>query len=1122
MHIVIPYKRTELKIPDGLSPEEVRELVETNWDNIRERVDEPEVLEPGIPEPITAEPVSTAVAPDTWRPKEAPSFRQGPVTGLEIASQLTETKPPSIGKRIKEKLFGPSKLYFPDYEPTTAIGIAEAERLEYVKKIAAPSTAKVVTSLLPMAMAGGVIGWPAALVTHASQIQIAAVSVSSMLKGMGAWMGVTELLNLGTAAVREDIDYKFGAGKGLPDVLGVKGGYVKTWLDVAEFIGKVTATSKGAGAATAIGGVPKFLVKAPWFKALTDREKGLLTLNVWRRIQRGENKVKIFKGIPDIMKSKEGRATYFREQGELAQAPGGEGGTLSMGLFPLPWFKGKPAGWSVSEEAAKGAIYKGELNLKPFIKFAWKKHKVKIRDSWDAEENIGLVREFMSTDFKATTGSPWPGMPAAAGKPGGPVEKLYGLIDEIGVKKAGQKLIGEYHAELQKRVAKAEKVLQAGTGEQAWISAKREFKGAMPKVDYEPLRPYFSMQEQTYMYDKIRGYRDRLFTRMHAEEALTMILDGKALRSGNRMRALSKIFGPEIAKAVQRRRPIHEKVTEQVLDVLNAPRAIMTSGDISATLRQGIFLVTRHPVIASRAFKAQIKALLSEDAAIVVDKSLDLGRFALLREQSGLYRAPLLYGGESLAARPEPFMSNLAGKLPIVKQSERAYITFTNKLRADAFDYIVNKWEGTGKIEADYKSLAHFMNVATGRGHLGEWGETGGAVLNALFFSPRFFASRFQIPWALVSGTPAVRKYAAGTIASYVGTGLTVLGLAKLGGANVELNPKSSDFGKMVIGRTRYDYWAGYAQIARYVTQIATNERKPIVSGEIYEIPEGRMDTFIKWGRSKTSPPIGMLWDFLSKETFRGEEFTPRSLKRLWEEGTTVEKLFDNPFWTKMMFLSVQDIVSAIRFQGLDGGFVTKAGGILPVFGSAVLGIGVDTYEREKYEEAFEKKASLAQGYYGRDWEDLSPEAQETINAHHPEIKTLKREEKFESREIGRDPYLRRTIKESEDAARKVKENLEPRFQEELNKIFFTISGLSRTLGEWRLTKERFDFYQQLTTSYLNENLAKLIGSSRWQGWDDDEKTDEVKGAVSDAKGKAKVVIEETARREMQKPVETP
>ena len=70
-----------------------------------------------------------------------------------------------------------------------------------------------------------------------------------------------------------------------------------------------------------------------------------------------------------------------------------------------------------------------------------------------------------------------------------------------------------------------------------------------------------------------------------------------------------------------------------------------------------------------------------------------------------------------------------------------------------------------------------------------------------------------------------VRKEAARDLVAFLGIGASVLGLAKMAGAEIETEPTSSDFGKIKIGNTRYDIWAGFQQFARFGATL-TEHRK--------------------------------------------------------------------------------------------------------------------------------------------------------------------------------------------------------------------------------------------------------------------------------------------------------
>jgi hypothetical protein len=136
--------------------------------------------------------------------------------------------------------------------------------------------------------------------------------------------------------------------------------------------------------------------------------------------------------------------------------------------------------------------------------------------------------------------------------------------------------------------------------------------------------------------------------------------------------------------------------------------------------------------------------------------------------------------------------------------------------------------------------LANVINHFTGRADLpafpdGPGAEKATAVLNGAFFSPRFTISRFQSVedalGVIKSHDSLAAREAPSDMVKFVGAGLSILALAKLAGAKVEDDPRSSGFGKMRVGDTTVELWGGMQPIGRYTAQLITGQSKP-VSGE--------------------------------------------------------------------------------------------------------------------------------------------------------------------------------------------------------------------------------------------------------------------------------------------------
>ncbi len=565
--------------------------------------------------------------------------------------------------------------------------------------------------------------------------------------------------------------------------------------------------------------------------------------------------------------------------------------------------------------ALKGTVEKSELS------YIEKQEDSLIRLSYDTWKKEG---------WKLPKAEP--GMPEAAAKPlaplpkevpSTPTEKLIKLVKSAKpARKATEQL---KHEELTRRVGIAAKALEEGEGAKAFEISKGALKGTLPEADF-----YVDLEaagiKQTDINDLFNmiNHKQSLqyFQKLNTAESLQKILNGQIPTEGE-LTLLEDMFGSDLIKAVLDKRTAWQKTVPIIEEVMNIPRTLETMADLSATLRQGVVLAAGQPVQFGQALVKEAKAVFSAKNARLVDEAIRQLPHADLAAKSKLYLAPLGQVAPRVSAREEAFMGRILEKVPglgsIVRASERAYVTFLNVLRANTFEYYAKAWEGTGKSVADYEKLASFINHATGRGDLPSWARSSGAVLNATFFSPRYITSRLQLPLDLFTTTPAVRKVVARNLAAFVGAGMGIVALAKLGGAGTEESPISSDFGKIKIGNTRYDFWGGFLPYVRLVGQLITGKREVTKTGEVVEI--NRKDIIDTFTRSKLGPIPGLVWDLAEARTFIGEELTAENAPKILLE--------------KLLPMFITDIVDAIRDTGLLGGAIA-----LP----SILGVGVQTY----------------------------------------------------------------------------------------------------------------------------------------------------------------------------------
>jgi hypothetical protein len=521
-------------------------------------------------------------------------------------------------------------------------------------------------------------------------------------------------------------------------------------------------------------------------------------------------------------------------------------------------------------------------------------------------------------------------------------------------------------------VEAANRALATGKIKGKPITAKqRGLFEAIARGDVEPTERVTGVVAEAFTQEEVTNFiniarfspaLDReLFTRGNIIESLIGSLEKKGILFGRlptpgELKNLERVYGPEFARELQKLRPFGERFWRLTLDALNIPRSFLAAFDLSFPFRQGVFAFARHPKEFFGNLPAMLRAAKNPDfaeqmvAAIKNDRTLietaeGFRPLNELMEESKLF-LPDISGTEAFEARAEEFLSTLAHRIPGVGFSERGFIAYGDKLRADIFRNTLQSWARQAKPATadEIADLGILFNVLTGRGNLPpELAKS----LSFGFFAPRFAASRPQLFLAAtvnnlpgarrvtgtVLGVPGqttrVARLATQELVTSVGAGLTILALVKMSGAgDVELNPLSSDFGKIKIGKTRIDFWGGARPWATVIARMITGKRKTATG---FVVPQSTLDTLVGFGRSKLAPPAALLIDVSVGETAIGEEV-----------GTAGDIL------NRTLPLAIQDIKDAVEQEGATIGLLSTA---------AFLGVGFQTYETpgEKKKRAFEE-----------------------------------------------------------------------------------------------------------------------------------------------------------------------
>lgn len=352
----------------------------------------------------------------------------------------------------------------------------------------------------------------------------------------------------------------------------------------------------------------------------------------------------------------------------------------------------------------------------------------------------------------------------------------------------------------------------------------------------------------------------------------------------------------DIRAAIRNLQPMTTR--QKIGEGFNFLRTMKATSDLSATLRQSLALSARRPVTAVKVFGRSLKAFGSTYKAEQIDRAIRAHPNHYLREKAGLFLAE--FEGVRLTAREEMFMSNWAHKIPgygrLVKASDRHMVSHINLMRASAFDQFMDAVPNATTKEM--KAWADFVNVASGRGNLsvGKAGE----ALSAVLFAPRFAWSRVEYPFMLKKhwSNPRVRKEIAKDQVAMAGLFASTLTLASLAGAEVELNPRGSDFGKIKVGDTRYDIAAGFLQPMRYLLRFPARGLDVMgVTGK--HLPESEkkflpMDDILRLISYKAAPSV-TLTDALirGKFSFGGGEVTPVNVAYRGFSPIVAEAIYD-------------------------------------------------------------------------------------------------------------------------------------------------------------------------------------------------------------------------------------
>ena len=407
------------------------------------------------------------------------------------------------------------------------------------------------------------------------------------------------------------------------------------------------------------------------------------------------------------------------------------------------------------------------------------------------------------------------------------------------------------------------------------------------------------------------------------------------------------------------------------IETLLGSKAIKASLDLSAMLRQGVLVGGAHPKIAMKAFGKQLEGWKSKQGYDDLMENLANSHNASWHEDGGLAVTDTLtkseeqFTGHFVEKLNLHNLPGVAGKVgakisearigpvPIgkaldlgdaVAASSRAYSALLNYMRVHVFDTVWDNLPDNAKTTERAKALSGLINASTGRGVLPARLGSNNKILNTIFFAPRYVVSRPEFVYR--AGKLAVTdKYLRGEALKqltgyFAATGtLMALGVAAYeasdgkAGWQVDMNPKSGNFGNMKIGPVSFDPWGGFSQIAKLAIQASTAEKYSGNSGTNRDLSR-----FLKYGPAKE--PVGRF--------VRGKLSPVASLYTSLQSGRDFDgnKISTNPIGL------LSDLAEPLSFSEMRKSWLEYDLKTALMTVPGYLGMGVNVQPKDNYEIA--------------------------------------------------------------------------------------------------------------------------------------------------------------------------
>lgn len=405
------------------------------------------------------------------------------------------------------------------------------------------------------------------------------------------------------------------------------------------------------------------------------------------------------------------------------------------------------------------------------------------------------------------------------------------------------------------------------------------------------------------------------------------------------------------------------KALETVLSVAGNLKSIKASFDVSFLRQLQTVALAGEKTSFFDAMKAGYKIFFGKEgwadtlmADLLTRPNALAGRYSQFGVEVGIKEE----------AFPESWVSKIVdktGMINLFRRSEEAFNVSIQTARADLFDAMWEATNGDVKLLKD-QQVGKVINQLTGRGEmplLTPKDPQTQRIINNLLFAPKWLASRIKlltdVRFALTSGnkitldgktvlTPQGMRLKA-AIFNLVLLAFVAAGRKYLWGDEVEqdtdvgtaLDPRSSDFGKVIIGRTRFDLTAGTASLITLAARLWTQES---TTAQGRTKPMKTADTLFYFLSGKSSPGVQFATNLQHALRTGGEFVDYRGKPLKWD--TTDQVLENLADWFLPISLTggVREIFTT-PVEEMDVGYWGMTLGVLADF----VGVGANTYQKK-------------------------------------------------------------------------------------------------------------------------------------------------------------------------------